>query len=148
MGNISHQSSILDGHRKSWKREKFKKYTLACILLQVWTGKVILCYRCATCSLSTVLPPMTFNPLFTPISGWWFSFLFPAYSFVLPLGQTQVPAATIGKRWTDQWGSEPILAVLQCKANSWQDRSKLLTSHPRSKMSLISKWTGGPRIRY
>ena len=46
------------------------------------------------------------------------------------------------------WGSEPILAVLQYKANSWQNRSKLPTFRPLSKISLISKREHVPRIRY
>jgi len=47
-----------------------------------------------------------------------------------------------------EWGSEPIFAVLQCKANSRRNRSKLPTFHPLAKISLISKRTHGPRIRY
>ena len=47
-----------------------------------------------------------------------------------------------------EWGSEPIFAVLQCKANSRRNRSKLPTFHPLAKISLISKRTRGPRIRY
>ena len=42
----------------------------------------------------------------------------------------------------------PILAVLQCKANPRQSQCKHLILHPRSKISLISKRTHGPRIRY
>ena len=50
--------------------------------------------------------------------------------------------------WHDwQWGSEPISAVLQCRANSWWNRSKLLTFHPLANISLISKRTHGHRIR-
>jgi len=45
-------------------------------------------------------------------------------------------------------GSEPILEVLQYQANSWQERCKHLTSHLVPKISLISKYPHGVRIRY
>ena len=44
--------------------------------------------------------------------------------------------------------SGPILEVLQYQANPWQRWSKLLTLRPDTKISLISKFPIGERIRY
>ena len=45
-------------------------------------------------------------------------------------------------------GSGPIPEVLQYRANPWRSRSKLLHLLPVPKISLISKFPSGERIRY
>ncbi len=45
-------------------------------------------------------------------------------------------------------GSGPFLEVLQYQANPWKSRSKLLRLFPVPKISLISKYPSGIRIRY